>query len=160
MEYQKQLADSILDNRLMSFFDKSTMRILIGRAEILDVHISLIEKSKEELLTIAIGTPIPEKLYKVTGDAMKRGVKNYYIYQMHNKENDMRLRRWIALGSRLRVLPMRGFHLHIVDKDKAILVSTSLENDKERTGVMINSPTVVNELRKYFFERWQEAKPL
>jgi sugar-specific transcriptional regulator TrmB len=160
LEYQRQLAGSIMPDRFMGSSPTPHMRILVGRAEIIDTHLALIAKTKHELMTISIGKKVPEKVYQAHSDAVDQGVKSYLIFQQHTAENDMRLRRWKSQGSHVRVLTGEGYHLHVVDTNYAILSATDTTNTKERVAVLISAPKVVAELRKYFFERWQEAKLL
>lgn len=156
--YQSKLADSILDASGQT--SQQVMRLLTGRAEIIHTHMQLIPKARHELLSIIIGKPLPEVVYRVTTEAVERGVASYFIVQQHSPENDMRLRRWKALGSQVRLLPGEGFHLHIVDTSYAILAATNTANTEERVAVLISASAVVAELRTYFFSQWEKAQPL
>lgn len=157
-KYQSKLADAVLEAG--GDAPQQIMRLLTGRAEIINTHLQLIPQARHELMSIIIGKPLPEVVYRVTTEAVERGVRSYFILQQHTAENDIRLRRWKALGSLVRVLPGEGFHLHIVDTSYAILAATNPANTEERVAVLISAPTVVTELRTYFFSSWEKAKPL
>lgn len=160
LEYQKRLVESLKPETTRQRSLRYDMRILIGRKEILDTRMSLMPKARKELLTLAIGKSTPAELFSAYGKAISRGVKSYIIYQVHTNENDFRMRRWQSQGNHLRILPGEGFHLATIDDKYAVLSTVKVSNSKERTGVLISSPAIVNELRKYFFYEWGRAQPL
>ncbi len=134
------------------------MGLMTGRKELFESYVNLAKKSKQEILVISVGEPVPETIWKVTKSKIKKGVSHKFIFHEYGKHNVMLYKRWQTMGVDVRHLPSGGYHLNIFDHSAAILSASNPKQSKERTGVVIYNEAVIEAMRSYFFQQWALAQ--
>ncbi len=140
--------------------NRLNMELLTGRKELFEKFVTLAKDAQQEILVISVGEPVPESIWEVTQEALNKGLKPKYIFQKHDKDNIMLIKRWLAMGVPVRHMPGEGYHLNIFDSSAAILSASNPKQSKERTGVVIYNKAIIEALRSYFFQQWPLAKHL
>ncbi len=140
--------------------NRLNMELLTGRKELFDRFVDLAKEAEQEFLVISIGEPVPESIWSITENAIGRDVSPKFIFHKNDKENNMLIKRWRAMGVSVRHLPGEGYHLNIFDNSSAILSASNPKQSKERSGVVIYNEAMIEALRTYFFQQWALAKPV
>ncbi len=138
--------------------NRLNMELLTGRKELFERFVDLAKEAEHEILVISIGEPVPESIWSVTENALTRDVSPKFIFHKNDKENNMLIKRWRAMGVPVRHLPGEGYHLNIFDNSSAILSASNPKQSKERSGVVIYNEAIIEALRTYFFQQWALAK--
>jgi len=130
---------------------------ITGQDSFFKTFVELSKGAKQEILVISIGEPVSDDIKLATRDALAKGVECKFIFHIHNEQNDMLLKSWVAMGVEVAHYPDAGFHLLVFDGQKAVLVASNPEETAERTGMVITSPSLANALRDFFYARWDKA---
>lgn len=140
--------------------NRLNMELLTGRKALFERFVDFAKEANREILVISIGEPVPEAIWQVTQEALSKGVKPLYLFHKYDKDNILLVKRWLAMGVKLRHLPGEGYHLNIFDQSAAILSASNPQQTKERSGVVIYNEAIIEVLRSYFFQQWSLATPI
>jgi len=131
--------------------------VIAGKQEFFAASEELIKESKQEVLIISIGEPSTADLILADRRAIERGVVVRMIAHKFDKENQEFLQNIKKNGIEIRHYPDWGFHLQVVDSEKALLAVNNPQNPGERITVKINSAGLSKALRDYFYSVWEKA---
>lgn len=136
------------------------MSLMTGQEIIFENFVELANCAKSEILVISVGEPVPDTIWRAIKESIIKGIKPKFIFHRYDKDNILLVKRWQTQGVEVRHMPIEGYHLYIFDSYTAVLAASNPEESKERTGVVIYNKAIIEALRTYFFQQWEQSKPL
>lgn len=134
------------------------IQLIYGADSIFEEATKLLDLTKQEMLVISIGEPIPPNLLLSVRKAKERNVSIKMIAHKYDKDNKDVLENLKKNGYEIRHYPDWGFHMAIYDQVKTLLIINNPENTSERVAMFINSPGLSKALHDYFNSVWRRAK--
>lgn len=139
---------------------ESAVELLPGKEQFFDGYIELAKRAEQELLIISIGEPVSDEILLVNRDAVERGAEIKIIFHTYDESNQEMIERYLKMGWQVRHYPDWGFHLTVVDGNKALLAVNNPEDTDERVGMLMQSGGMAKAMRDYFYSVWEKAMVL
>lgn len=138
----------------------TSVDVVVSQKAFFSKFVELADQTKEEILIISIGEPVPDEIKIACVRAKERGVVLKFIFHVHNKENDELLKSWVKMGMDVRHYKDSGYHLTIADGKVAVLVANNPQNTMDRIGMVYYNERLANSLRDYFYRIWEHSTPI